>query len=103
MTASKSPGVSRGYRIRVAGRLDGSWAAWFDGFTVAAENDGTTTLSGSVVDQAQLHGLFAKLRDLGLDVVSLEAINPVEGIVTPRMGDLSGRSRASDGGTGSPR
>lgn len=65
----------RGYRIRVAGRLDDRWAAWFDGFTLTAGTDGTTTLSGAVADQAQLHGLLAKVRDLGLDVVSLEPID----------------------------
>jgi hypothetical protein len=79
MTASQPPEVRRGYRIRVAGRLDGSWAAWFDGFTLTAGMDGTTTLSGPVVDQAQLHGLLSKVRDLGLDVVSLETINLAEG------------------------
>ena len=63
----------RGYRIRVAGRLDESWAAWFDGFTLVPSDDGTTTVSGLVADQAQLHGLFAKLRDLGLEIVSLDA------------------------------
>jgi len=64
----------RGYRIQVAGRLDDTWAAWFDGLTLTAGADGTTTLSGTIADQAQLHGLFAKVRDLGLDVVSLEPI-----------------------------
>lgn len=78
MTASQSPQVPRGYRIRVAGRLDDRWAAWFDGFTLVAGRDGTTTLSGAVADQAQLHGLFSKVRDLGLDVISLEAINVAE-------------------------
>ena len=72
MTARR-PEAPRGYRIRVAGRLDGSWAAWFDGFTLTVGMDGTTTLSGAVADQAQLHGLFAKLRDLGLEIVSLDA------------------------------
>lgn len=68
MTASP-----RDYRIRVVGRLDGGWAAWFDGFTLVADVDGTTTVSGPVADQAQLHGLFAKLRDLGLEIVSVDA------------------------------
>ena len=63
----------RGYRIRVAGRLDDSWAAWFDGFTLVPGDDGTTTVSGTVTDQAQLHGLFAKLRDLGVEIVSVDA------------------------------
>lgn len=83
MTASPSSQVPRGYRIRVASRLDDSWAAWFDGFTLAAGGDGTTTLSGAVADQTQLHGLLAKVRDLGLDVISLE---PINGAGDPRPG-----------------
>jgi hypothetical protein len=66
---SQGPG---GYRVRVAGRLDDSWAAWFDGFTLVAGDDGTTTVSGAVADQGQLHGLFAKMRDLGLEIVSVD-------------------------------
>jgi len=62
-----------GYTLRVAGRLDPRWVAWFDGFTVTAEADGTTTLRGPVADQAQLHGLLAKIRDLGVALVSVEA------------------------------
>ena len=48
-------------------------AAWFDGFTVTGEADGTTTVHGMVADQAQLHQLLAKIRDLGLALVSVEA------------------------------
>ena len=69
MTAHECP---RGYRVRVARRLDDTWAAWFDGFTLRAADDGTTLVSG-LVDQAQLHGVFAKLRDLGLEIVSVDA------------------------------
>ena len=74
-----TPGpASIGYTLRVAGRLEPHWATWFDGFTVTGESDGTTTLSGSVADQAQLHGLLAKIRDLGVALVSVEA-DPVVG------------------------
>ena len=62
--------------LRVAGRLDAHWAGWFDGFTLTGEPDGTTTLTGAVTDQAQLHGLLAKIRDLGLPLVSLETGHP---------------------------
>jgi hypothetical protein len=75
MAPSQPPKLPRGYRIRVAGRLDDRWAAWFDGFTVTAGTDGTTALSGTVADQAQLHGLLVKVRDVGLDVVSLEPMD----------------------------
>ena len=70
---------SAGYLLRVAGRLDARWADWFDGFTVRGEADGTTTLSGAVADQAQLHRILAKTRDLGLVLISVEAIRVVSG------------------------
>ncbi|PFG16260.1 hypothetical protein ATK74_0794 [Propionicimonas paludicola] len=61
-----------GYTIRLAGRLDTRWATWFDGFTIRIEPDGTTTLTGVDVDQARLHSLLAKVRDLGIALISLE-------------------------------
>lgn len=64
------------YLIRVAGRLDAHWSGWFDGLAVTDGGDGTTSLSGSVADQAQLHGLLAKIRDLGLGLISVETIDP---------------------------
>lgn len=64
------------YTLRVAGRLDARWADWFDGFTLADDPDGTTTITGAVTDQAQLHGLLARIRDLGLTLVSLGAGPP---------------------------
>jgi hypothetical protein len=79
MTDSQPPRVPHGYRIRVAGRLDDRWATWFDGFTLTVGTDGTTSLCGGVADQAQLHGLLTKVRDLGLDVVSLEPIDLADG------------------------
>jgi hypothetical protein len=58
------------FEIRVEGRLGSRWSAWFDGLTITAEADGTTVLRGPVVDQAALHGLLQKLRDLGIPLVS---------------------------------
>ncbi len=55
----------------MAGRLAPHWSAWFDGLTVAPGDDSTTVLHGPVPDQAALHGLLAKLRDLGLPLISL--------------------------------
>jgi hypothetical protein len=71
MNGPPSPPPTR-YTIRVASRLDARWAGWFDGFSLAADEQGTT-LTGAVADQAQLHGLLAKVRDLGLDLVSVAA------------------------------
>jgi hypothetical protein len=59
------------YEIRIAGRLGSHWSAWFDGMTVTTEADGTTVLWGPIVDQAALHGLLQRLRDLGVTLLSL--------------------------------
>jgi hypothetical protein len=61
------------YQIRVAGHLDDHWATWFGGMTLQRDSDGTTTLTGPVADQAQLHGLLARIRDLGVTLISLQA------------------------------
>ena len=59
------------YEIRLAGHLDARWAAWFDGLTVGQQGDGTTLISGPIADQAALHGLLQRVRDLGLPLVSV--------------------------------
>lgn len=59
------------YEIRLMGHLDARWATWFDGLTVRHESDGTTAISGTVADQAALHGLLQRVRDLGLPLVSV--------------------------------
>lgn len=59
------------YEIRVSGHLGSRWVAWFDGLDLATEDDGTTVLRGAVVDQAALHGLLQKLRDIGVPLLSL--------------------------------
>ena len=64
------------YQIRVRGHLDSRWAAWFDGMTLTRESNGTTNISGPVVDQAALHGLLATLRDTGLPLVSVTQVEP---------------------------
>ncbi len=63
------------YEIRVAGHLPPHWRDWFEGLAVTLQPDGTTLLSGLLVDQAALHGLLKKVRDLGLPLIS---INPLE-------------------------
>ncbi len=59
------------YEIRVKGHLDDRWANWFDNLTITLEADGTTCLSGPVVDQAALYGILKKVRNLGLPLISL--------------------------------
>ncbi len=59
------------YEIRLQGHLEPRWAVWFDGLRLTHESDGTTVISGPVVDQAALHGLLQKLRDVGMPLVSI--------------------------------
>jgi hypothetical protein len=64
------------YEIRLKGHLDSRWAGWFDRLTITNENDGTTLIQGSVVDQAALYGLLQKIRDMGLALVSVTQVEP---------------------------
>jgi hypothetical protein len=64
------------YEIRLKGRLETRWAAWFDGLSLTHEGDGTTLIHGPVTDQAALHGLLSKVRDLGLPLVSVTRVRP---------------------------
>ena len=61
------------YEIRVGGHLSDAWASWFEGLTLTRDDDGTTTLAGEVADQAQLHGVLSKIRDLGATLLSVES------------------------------
>jgi hypothetical protein len=63
------------YQFRVEGHLDDHWSAVFAGLTVARQGDGTSTLTGPVADQAQLHGILAGLRDIGATIISLQAVD----------------------------
>ena len=69
-------GSSLQYEIRLKGHLDSRWSAWFDGLSLTNESDGTTVISGPVVDQAALHGLLQKLRDVGMPLISITQVSP---------------------------
>ena len=69
-TAARSDAAGP-YVLRIAGHLDERWSTWFGGMTVTHEQDGTTTLHGAVVDQAELHGVLAKVRDIGATLISV--------------------------------
>jgi hypothetical protein len=62
------------YQIRVDGHLDQHWSTWFAGMVLIHEDDGTTTLRGLVTDQAALHGVLTKIRDIGASLISMEVI-----------------------------
>ena len=64
------------YELRVREHLDARWAEWFDGLTLTHLPDGTTSIQGAVADQAALHGLLQRLRDLGLPLVSVTPSRP---------------------------
>jgi hypothetical protein len=63
------------YKIRLEGRLASRWVTWFDGMTLTVDNDGTTCLEGPVVDQAALHGLLHRVRDVGLPLLSVTQLD----------------------------
>jgi hypothetical protein len=64
------------YEIRVEGVLDDRWSAWFDGMEVTPQPGGVTLVAGPVTDQAALHGLLAKVRDLGLPLIAVRRVDP---------------------------
>lgn len=63
------------YRFRVSGHLDDRWSDWFEGLAVERQEDGTTVLVGPVVDQAALHGVIIRIRDLGVSLLSMRRVN----------------------------
>ena len=64
------------YQIRIKGYLGRQWTDWFEGLTITLEEDGNTLLTGPVIDQAALHGLLKKVRDLGMPLVSVSPVEP---------------------------
>ncbi len=64
------------YEIRIQGHLDDRWAAWFGGLTPRRQDNGETLLTGLVADQAALHGLLRKVRDLGMPLISVTRVRP---------------------------
>jgi hypothetical protein len=66
------------YQIRVAGHLSSQWVDWFEGLSIILEEDGNSLLTGAVTDQAALYGLLKKVRDLGLSLLSVNQVPPLE-------------------------
>ena len=64
------------YQIRIEGHLGPRWSGWFEGLTITPEGDGETLLTGPVADQAALHGLLRKVRDLGMPLISAVRVEP---------------------------
>ena len=78
MSSKRSPERDAGqpmvYQIRIKGHLGRQWTAWFEGLIITLEEDGDTLLTGTVIDQAALHGLLKKVRDLGMPLLSLNSV-----------------------------
>ena len=74
--AGAGPGEPARYELRVQGVLDPRWSAWFEGLQVSSDQAGQTIITGPVTDQAALHGLLAKNRDLGLPLLSVHRTDP---------------------------
>jgi hypothetical protein len=66
--------MSTDYHIRLQGHLDSHWSAWFDGMTISNEANGETVLRGPLVDQAALHGVLMKIRDIGLPLIAVTRV-----------------------------
>lgn len=83
------------YRIVVAGHLDGDWSEWFAGLTITQEEGGQTVLAGPIADQAALHGVLIRIRDLGLPLLALMRTEPdgaSQGMTTATRGKARPRS-----------
>jgi len=66
---------SKVYKIRMKGHLRSQWTEWFEGLTITIEEDGNTLLTGSLIDQASLHGILKKVRDLGMPLLSVNIVD----------------------------
>ena len=74
--STRRPDGSELHEIRVQGHLDDRWSDWMEGLVFTHESDGTTTLTGPLADQAALHGVLTRIRDLALPIVSVRRLGP---------------------------
>ena len=88
--ASSQPVI---YQIRLKGHLGQQWADWFEGLAITLEEGGDTLLTGPVVDQAALHGLLKKVRDLAMPLVSIGPVEPVHPCTGNGVRSLADRER----------
>lgn len=76
--ADMGPGQPVAYQIRIKGHLGRQWTDWFSGLAITLEDNGDTLLTGLIVDQAALHGLLRKVRDLGIPLISVSSRSQLE-------------------------
>lgn len=84
------------YEIRLKGHLDGRWGDWFGSMTITLEDNGDTLLTGPVIDQAALHGLLKKVRDLGLPLLSVNRVEPSPSTALPSASPGTGGTGQAD-------
>ena len=78
LNSKTDSGQSMVYQIKVKGHLGHQWTDWFEGLTITLEEGGDTLLTGPLVDQAALHGLLKKVRDLGMPLLSVNRVKPAQ-------------------------
>ena len=78
LNSPTDPGQPAVYQIRLAGHLGQDWADWFEGLTLTREDNGETLLTGPILDQAALHGVLRKVRDLGIPLLLVTCVKPDE-------------------------
>jgi hypothetical protein len=76
MSPQSYPSQPTFYQIKIKGHLGSQWSGWFEGMQITLEDNGVTKLSGPVVDDAELHGILKKVRDLGMPLLSVNPIEP---------------------------
>ena len=83
------------YQIRIKGHLGQQWTDWFEELTITLEENGDTLLTGPVVDQAALHGLLKKVRDLGMPLLSVNRVEPGQADIVDieKLGDASSEQK----------
>ena len=79
MPPKSNPTPPTSYQIRIKGHLSSQWSGWFEGLQITLEENGVTQLTGPVLDDAALHGLLKKVRDLGMPLISVNRVEPSHG------------------------
>ena len=91
--SESDPGQPMIYQIRIKGHLGREWTDWFEGLAITALDYGETLLTGPVVDQAALHGLLRKVRDLGMPLLSVNRVTPDQAETKPVKQEIEKNKR----------